>query len=172
MAEGPLGIGDDFRPARFSAITSENRQFHAADEIRQIERMDYELLDFGDGRKLERFSGMVLNRPRPAADEVARSRPELWDSITARFRGPRTGDGSWTPVPKSWMPEGWCLEQPGQGGEFPAVRARRIHALNPTTAAWPNQREQNAECRQHDGTRLRDRHIGHAAVCRVGIGWT
>ena len=68
---------------------------------------DYELLDFGDGRKLERFGDVVLFRPCPAAEGVGKSRPELWEQITARFRGPRTGDGSWTPTPKTWMPAGW-----------------------------------------------------------------
>jgi 23S rRNA (cytosine1962-C5)-methyltransferase len=77
----------------------------------------YELLDFGDGRKLERFGTVVLNRPCPAADDVEKSRPELWEGITARFRGPRVGEGSWAPGPKSWMPEGWCLAQEnGEGG--------------------------------------------------------
>jgi 23S rRNA (cytosine1962-C5)-methyltransferase len=73
----------------------------------------FEILDFGEGRKLERFGAVVLNRPSPAADEAKKSRPELWETITARFRGPRTGDGSWTPVPKSWTPADWCLEQTG-----------------------------------------------------------
>ena len=73
----------------------------------------YELLDYGDGRKLERFGEAVLNRPCPAAEGVAKSRPELWDSITARFRGPRTGDGSWTPPPKTWMPAEWYWAQEG-----------------------------------------------------------
>jgi 23S rRNA (cytosine1962-C5)-methyltransferase len=161
MAEGPLGIGDDFRPARFSAITSENRQFHAADEIRQIERMDYELLDFGDGRKLERFSGMVLNRPCPAADEVVRSRPELWDAITARFRGPRTGDGSWTPVPRSWMPEGWCLEHPGEGEEIAfrlkleALPSGQVGAFSEQSGNWEWIRQRVAKAQAGQGRALR-----------------
>src|SRR3990170_4620417 len=73
----------------------------------------YELLDFGDGRKLERFSGVVLNRPCPAAEGVAKSRPELWTGATARFRGPRTGDGSWAPTPKQWMPAEWHFMHEG-----------------------------------------------------------
>ena len=73
----------------------------------------YELLDFGDGRKLERFGDMVLNRPCPTVDGVAKSQPELWETITARFRGPRTGDGSWTPQPKTWMPPEWSFPQEG-----------------------------------------------------------
>ena len=50
---------------------------------------DYELLDFGDGRKLERFGGdraqSALLRRRRAS---RKSRPELWDDATARLRGP------------------------------------------------------------------------------------
>jgi 23S rRNA (cytosine1962-C5)-methyltransferase len=71
---------------------------------------DYQLLDFGDGRKLERFGAVVLNRPCSAAEGNLKSRPELWFDINARFRGPRTGDGSWTPAPKHWLPADWCLE--------------------------------------------------------------
>jgi 23S rRNA (cytosine1962-C5)-methyltransferase len=67
----------------------------------------YELLDFGDGRKLERFAGIVLNRPCPTADEIPKSRPELWEQAAARFRGPRMGDGSWSPAPRTWLPADW-----------------------------------------------------------------
>jgi 23S rRNA (cytosine1962-C5)-methyltransferase len=98
---------------------------------------DYELLDFGDGRKLERFGPAVLFRPCPAAEGVEKSHPELWDSVTARFRGPRTGDGSWAPTPNKWMPTDWKLSHngfvsfqltldalpSGQVGAFPEQRA-------------------------------------------------
>jgi 23S rRNA (cytosine1962-C5)-methyltransferase len=100
----------------------------------------YELLDFGEGKKLERFGTVVLNRPCPAADDVARRRPELWDTITARFRGPRTGDGSWAPTPKSWMPEGWCLEQAGPDGG--AAFRLKLEALpSGQVGVFPEQQE-------------------------------
>jgi 23S rRNA (cytosine1962-C5)-methyltransferase len=67
----------------------------------------YELLDFGDGRKLERFGTVTLNRPCPTADGTAKAHPELWTAATGRFRGPRTGDGSWSPNPKQWIPGAW-----------------------------------------------------------------
>lgn len=73
----------------------------------------YELLDFGDGRKLERFGEAVLFRPCPAAEGVAKSRPELWQEVTARFRGPRTGDGSWAPAPRTWQPAEWHFVHEG-----------------------------------------------------------
>jgi 23S rRNA (cytosine1962-C5)-methyltransferase len=73
----------------------------------------YELLDFGDGRKLERFAGVILNRPCPTIEGVAKSRPELWEQVVARFRGPRMGDGSWSPAPKTWVPPNWHYEHDG-----------------------------------------------------------
>ena len=74
---------------------------------------NYELVDFGDGRRLERFCGILLNRPCPAAEGVAKSRPELWAGATARFRGPRTGDGSWAPNSKQWAPAEWQFVHEG-----------------------------------------------------------
>jgi 23S rRNA (cytosine1962-C5)-methyltransferase len=75
---------------------------------------NYELLDFGEGRKLERFGGVLLNRPSPAAEGVAKSRPDLWAGATARFRGPRTGDGSWSPNSKLWAPTEWHFVHEGE----------------------------------------------------------
>jgi 23S rRNA (cytosine1962-C5)-methyltransferase len=74
---------------------------------------NYELLDFGDGRKLERFGSVALNRPCPAAEGDKKSRPELWNDAVARFRGPRTGDGSWSPNPKQWQPAAWHFAHDG-----------------------------------------------------------
>lgn len=105
-----------------------------------LENHQYELLDFGDGRKLERFGSAVLNRPCPAADDTSKARPELWDAITARFRGPRTGDGSWTPVPKSWMPQDWCLEHAGPDGGV-AFRLKLEALPSGQVGAFPEQRD-------------------------------
>jgi 23S rRNA (cytosine1962-C5)-methyltransferase len=56
----------------------------------------YELLDFGAGRKLERFGEWVLDRPAPGADGPVKH-PELWKSATARYEGSRTTEGDWSP---------------------------------------------------------------------------
>jgi 23S rRNA (cytosine1962-C5)-methyltransferase len=56
----------------------------------------YDLLDFGAGRKLERFGPVVVDRPAPAAERDKKAHPDLWREATARFDGPRTGDGTWT----------------------------------------------------------------------------
>lgn len=39
---------------------------------------DYELIDFGMGRKLERFGPLILDRPCPAADGIRRGDASAW----------------------------------------------------------------------------------------------
>src|SRR4029077_18414898 len=73
MAEAGVREGDEFggiiAAIAFEYLRSErmNPQIH-----------QYELLDFGDGRKLERFCEVVVERPCPAAEGVAKSRSAIW----------------------------------------------------------------------------------------------
>ncbi|HVT28068.1 MAG TPA: class I SAM-dependent methyltransferase [Lacipirellulaceae bacterium] len=96
----------------------------------------YELLDFGDGRKLERFGAVVVDRPCPAAEGAPKARPELWRDAAAQFER-RTGEGVWIPRREKWMPDDWHVEfdvgaaiqlsldalPSGQVGVFPEQRA-------------------------------------------------
>jgi 23S rRNA (cytosine1962-C5)-methyltransferase len=72
---------------------------------------DYELLDFGDGRKLERFGAYTVDRPVPAAHGIRRSSPNLWAQATALFElhdDSRGGErGRW--VPADALPERWTI---------------------------------------------------------------
>lgn len=68
----------------------------------------YELLDFGRGRKLERFGQFVLDRPSPPAEKASPADPDRWHEATATFR--RSADskdqGRWDPgsaLPKTWQ---------------------------------------------------------------------
>ncbi len=68
----------------------------------------YELLDFGLGRKLERLAGLLLDRPSPAAQEASQRHPHLWSKADRRYR--RTGSnlqGVWEPGDR-W-PAPWQL---------------------------------------------------------------
>lgn len=94
---------------------------------------DYELLDAGDGRRLERFGSMVLDRPAPAMAAIGRRDPRAWASADARFqREVPGGRGSWAPAERVARPwevdvDGLRLElratPSGQVGLFPEHRA-------------------------------------------------
>jgi 23S rRNA (cytosine1962-C5)-methyltransferase len=71
--------------------------------------LNCELLDFGGGRKLERFGEVIVDRPCPAAEGAARARPELWREAVGRYDGVRAGDGTWSPNPKLWVPDDWSF---------------------------------------------------------------
>ena len=63
----------------------------------------YELLDFGQGRKLERFGSMVLDRPSPAAENEACARPEIWSDADAKFDRKDGQKGRWRgELPDTW----------------------------------------------------------------------
>lgn len=65
---------------------------------------EYELLDFGEGRRLERFGGWILDRPCPAAQgQIAH--PDLWPQAHARFERGQGNRGRWVdrcPLPSRW----------------------------------------------------------------------
>ena len=68
---------------------------------------EYRLLDFGEGRHLERFGPWVLDRPCPAAEGVARADPAAWAAADARFERTGATDGRWTLERE--MPERWTI---------------------------------------------------------------
>jgi 23S rRNA (cytosine1962-C5)-methyltransferase len=67
---------------------------------------DYELLDSGAGRKLERFGPITLVRPEPQADWRAALPEESWQAAHANFVPLlRSKTGEWKfsqPVPRRW----------------------------------------------------------------------
>ncbi len=57
----------------------------------------YRLIDFGDGRKLESFGTVWLDRPAPAARGARQAKP-VWSQAHARFTGRSLGSrGTWDP---------------------------------------------------------------------------
>jgi 23S rRNA (cytosine1962-C5)-methyltransferase len=78
----------------------------------------YQLLDFGGGRRLERFAGWVLDRPAPAAERMPRIGPDVWRAIHARFVRGENDDGRWEfraisdKIPKA-MPQRWAIAHAG-----------------------------------------------------------
>ncbi|MCA9149539.1 MAG: class I SAM-dependent methyltransferase [Planctomycetales bacterium] len=56
---------------------------------------EYQLLDFGAGRKLEQFGPWRLDRPCPAADSLRQANPDLWSTANARFERRDGETGKW-----------------------------------------------------------------------------
>ena len=83
----------------------------------------YELLDVGDGARLERFGGRTVDRPHPSA-LGARWNPESWASADLRFdrdrgwTGPATELGPW-PIEVGGLTMELRPTDAGQVGLFP-----------------------------------------------------
>lgn len=54
-------------------------------QTRREDMNDYELLDFGEGRRVERFGPLILDRPCPAAGQTSFVDPKLRQRVDARF---------------------------------------------------------------------------------------
>ncbi len=67
---------------------------------------DYELVDFGNGRKLERFGSYLLDRPAPAAEGVSRRQVSAWRRADARYERHPGQPGRWLyytrPITDPW----------------------------------------------------------------------
>ena len=68
---------------------------------------DYEVLDTGDGMKLERWGKVILSRPDPQVI-WPKSRPELWAKADARYHRSDKGGGEWEFLKK--LPERWTVK--------------------------------------------------------------
>jgi 23S rRNA (cytosine1962-C5)-methyltransferase len=59
----------------------------------------YQLLDFGEGRKLERFGVWILDRPAPAVANEPKQHPSRWKSAHARYERSTAAAGRWQAGP-------------------------------------------------------------------------
>ncbi len=66
---------------------------------------EYQLVDFGAGRKLERFGSHLVDRPAPAATAAKVADPAAWSAVAARYDRVAAAEGKWTiaaAVPDAW----------------------------------------------------------------------
>lgn len=67
---------------------------------------DYQVLDTGDGEKLERWGKILLRRPDPQAIWPKQA-PEMWSQADAHYHRSAKGGGEWEFFKK--LPERWTL---------------------------------------------------------------
>jgi 23S rRNA (cytosine1962-C5)-methyltransferase len=81
---------------------------------------DHELIDVGDGRRLDRFGAVLLDRPCPPADWWPLRDPGAWPSADARFDRALEGivdHAGWTT--RTGRPiEPWCIREGGLQAEL------------------------------------------------------
>ena len=127
---------------------------------------EHALLDSGDGRKLERFGSVVLDRPDPQA-LWARRLPSLWDGADLRFERESDRGGRW--VPRQRPPQEWEM----------AVGAARL-LIRPTpfkhVGLFPEQASNWSLLTEHaePGATLLNLfgYTGAASVLAVAAGWS
>jgi 23S rRNA (cytosine1962-C5)-methyltransferase len=84
----------------------------------------YKLLDSGDGRKLEQFGDMIVDRPSSLCAWTKRSAPATWQAATAFYAPPREWEmqskraSAWTATIAGVTMELECMSN-GQLGIFP-----------------------------------------------------
>lgn len=92
---------------------------------------DYELLDSGNGEKLERWKDIILRRPDPQA--VWETNYKGWDKADAIYHRNKSGGGHWEFKKK--LPEFWSINYKNLTTPFcalgnpsfsPKVKGRRI----------------------------------------------
>jgi 23S rRNA (cytosine1962-C5)-methyltransferase len=68
----------------------------------------YQLIDFGDGRKLEQFGDYLIDRCCPSAEGLHRRYPSRWIAADARHERIGTAGGNWRV--RQRFPKSWCIE--------------------------------------------------------------
>ncbi|NLY42987.1 MAG: SAM-dependent methyltransferase [Clostridiaceae bacterium] len=66
---------------------------------------EYELIDTGDGEKLERWGTYILRRPDPQVIWPIKAETALWEKVHGHYHRSKSGGGSWEffgQIPERW----------------------------------------------------------------------
>lgn len=94
---------------------------------------DYELIDSGNGMKLERYGAYVLARPDPQALWLPRSPRQQWDSADAHFI--REGKKTTWKTKKS-LPEHWTITYAGLNLEIAPTTFKHTGLFPEHALSW------------------------------------
>jgi len=103
----------------------------------------YELIDAGDDRRLERFDGVVVDRPAPTALAPRRA-ASAWHEASARFTaGPAARAGSWTITAP--LPDPWLVRLQDVAFELRPTNTGQVGLFPEHEAHWPWLRDRTRE---------------------------
>ena len=94
----------------------------------------YELIDFGGGRRLERFGPWLLDRPCPAAEGLARAQPDAWQQADARFDRTEGEESQWSLG--QGLPEQWTIAHGPVVFELKRAPAGHLGVFPEQAANW------------------------------------
>jgi len=94
----------------------------------------YQLLDFGEGRKLEQFGPLRLDRPCPGTEGISPADPDLWLSADARFTGTSANAGRWES--RRDLPERWAIRLGPIGLELKRCESGHVGLFPEQTENW------------------------------------
>ena len=94
----------------------------------------YELLDFGAGRKLERFGQCLLDRPAPAAEDASPQTSTLWNSVTASYERTSNDQGRWNQSGE--LPQQWVIRHDHLQFELKATDSGHVGVFVEQAANW------------------------------------
>ena len=97
-------------------------------------RDEYELIDFGDARKLERFGAYLIDRPCPAAEGLPQQEPNMWRRAAARFSGRQGQAGQWQVDAN--MPKRWTVSHHHLKFELRPTRVGQLGIFPEQAACW------------------------------------
>ena len=96
---------------------------------------EYQLLDFGDGRKLERFGTIVLDRLSPAAEGAAPGDCGLWNQATARYERTNGDKGVWQASGAGTLPP-WTISHGSLRFELKLTEFGHLGVFPEQAANW------------------------------------
>lgn len=81
-----------------------------------FDKSQYELIDFGQGRRLDRFGKFLLDRPCQMANGLPRQNDTAWENADAIYSGAGAGEGNWRS--SAGMPLAWTIGHNGSTFEL------------------------------------------------------
>jgi 23S rRNA (cytosine1962-C5)-methyltransferase len=102
-----------------------------------FEPNEYELVDFGDGRKLERFGPYLLDRQSPVADRMPRGEPQAWLRATARYERTSGDRGVWLSTSgQPGLPPRWTIHSGALAFELKATEFGHVGVFPEQAENW------------------------------------
>jgi 23S rRNA (cytosine1962-C5)-methyltransferase len=101
------------------------------------------LLDCGDGRRLDRFGTLILDRPAPSAAHPTLADPGAWATADARYERAGPGPGAWTGAAVGTEP--WLVRVEGLTFELRLTETGQVGLFLEQVPMWRWLRRRVAE---------------------------